>query len=84
MKALRGFDRYLAGHIGRLREDDADNTILSEVLHNSDLSEVEIRMLAGLLLGAGFVTTSHVLGKAVVARVRHPGQLAALCTNRSW
>jgi cytochrome P450 len=36
---------------------------------------------AGLLLGAGFVTTSHVLGKAVVALVRHPDQLAALCAN---
>lgn len=28
-----------------------------------------------------FITTSHVLGKAVVALVRHPDQLAALCAN---
>jgi cytochrome P450 len=45
------------------------------------LTEIEIRMLAGLLLGAGFVTTSHVMGKAVVALVRHPDQLAALRAN---
>jgi cytochrome P450 len=78
---LRGFDRYLAQHIERLREDDTGDSILSNVIHNGDLTEVQIRMLAGFLLGAGFVTTSHVLGKAVVALVRHPDQLAALCAN---
>ncbi len=78
---LREFDRYLAGHIERLRENDASNSILSNVIHAGDVTEVEIRMLAGLLLAAGFVTTSHVLGKAVVALVRHPDQLAALCTK---
>lgn len=78
---LRGFDRYLAAHIDRLRDDDAGNSILSDVVHNGDLTEAELRMLAGLLLGAGFVTTTHVLGKAVVALVRHPDQLAALRAN---
>lgn len=78
---LRGFDRYLAAHIDRLREGDAGDSILSDVVHNGDLTEFEIRMLAGLLLGAGFVTTTHVLGKAVVALVRHPDQLAALRVN---
>jgi cytochrome P450 len=81
MNVLRGFDRYLAGHLERLRENDAGNSILSNVVHDGDLTEVEIRMLAGLLLGAGFVTTGHVLGKAVVALVRHRNQLAALCGN---
>lgn len=81
MKALREFDRYLAEHIERLRHDDANNSILSDVVHNGDLTEIEIRMLAGLLLGAGFVTTTHVLGKAVVALVGHPDQLAALRAN---
>jgi cytochrome P450 len=78
---LRGFERYLGEHIERLRKDDAGDSILSNVIHNGDLTEIEIRMLAGLLLGAGFVTTSHVLGKAVVALVRHPDQLAALCAD---
>jgi cytochrome P450 len=79
--ALREFDQFLAEHIERLRQDDATNSILSNVIHYGDLTEIEIRMLAGLLLGAGFVTTSHVFGKAVVALVRHPDQLAALCAN---
>ena len=78
---LHGFDRYLAKHIERLRDNDTGDSILSNVIHNGDLTEIEIRMLAGFLLGAGFVTTSHVLGKAVVALVRHPDQLAALCVN---
>lgn len=78
---MRGFDRYLGEHVERLRGADAGDNILSDVIHNGDLTEIEIRMLAGLLLGAGFITTSHVLGKAVVALVRHPDQLAALCAN---
>jgi cytochrome P450 len=80
-KALREFDPYLAAHIERLRQDDAANSILSDVIHDGDHTDVEIRMLAALLLGAGFITTTHVFGKAVVALVRHPDQLAALCAN---
>lgn len=80
-KALREFDLYVAAHIERLSQDDAANSILSDVIHDGDLTDVETRMLAGLLLGAGFITTTHVFGKAVVALVRHPEQLAALCAN---
>jgi cytochrome P450 len=78
---LREFDRYLANHIERLRKDDTGDSILSDVVRSGDLTEIELRMLANLLLGAGFVTTSHVMGKAVVALVRHPDQLAALSAN---
>ena len=38
-------------------------------------------MLAALLFGAGFITTTHILGKAVIALIRHPDQLAALREN---
>jgi cytochrome P450 len=81
MNALREFDKYLGEHVERLRQDDDANSILADVVHNGDLTETEIRMLAGLLLGAGFVTTTHVLGKAVVALARHPDQLATLRAN---
>lgn len=81
MKALREFEQYLVAHIERLSQDDAANSILSDVIHDGDLTDVEIRMLAALLLGAGFITTTHVFGKAVVALVRHPDQLAELCAN---
>jgi cytochrome P450 len=84
-KAMREFEQYLAAHIERLRHDNAANSILSDVLRDGDLTETEIRMLAALLLGAGLITTTHVFGKAVVALVRHPDQLAALCANpQGW
>ena len=78
---LREFDRYLANHIERLRKDHTGDSILSDVVRSGDLTEIELRMLAGLLLGAGFVTTSHVMSKAVVALIRHPDQVAALSAN---
>jgi cytochrome P450 len=81
MTAMRGFDQYLADHIARLRRDDDGDSILADVVRNGDLTEPETRMLALLLLGAGFVTTPHVLGKAIVALVRHPEQLTALLTK---
>src|SRR6202007_500177 len=36
--ALREFDRYLGIHIERLRQDDAADSILSGVIHDSDLT----------------------------------------------
>ncbi len=81
MKGVREFEPYIAAHIERLRHDDATNSILSDVIRDGDLTDVETRVLAGLLLGAGFVTTTHVFGKGVVALVRHPDQLAALRAN---
>jgi len=77
---LRGFDGYVGEHIERLRDSDGDS-ILSDVIRDSDLTEVELKMLAALLFGAGFITTTHILGKAVIALVRHPDQLAALYAN---
>jgi cytochrome P450 len=47
-------------------------------LQDGDLSDTEVLMFAALLLGAGFITTTHVFGKAVVTLVRHPDQLDRL------
>ncbi|MBB3754253.1 cytochrome P450 [Mycolicibacterium sp. BK634] len=76
--ALREFDSYIAAHIERLRRDGADDSILSAVLQDSELTDEEVRMFAGLLLGAGFLTTTHAFGNAVVALLAHPEQLADL------
>jgi cytochrome P450 len=76
--ALREFEGYIAAHIERLRHSGADNSILSAVLEDSALTDIEIRTFAGLLLGAGFITTAHAFGNAVVALVGHPDQLARL------
>lgn len=76
--ALREFDGYIAAHIQRLRHGGADNSILSAVLQDRDLTALEVRMFAGLLLGAGFITTTHAFGNAVVALIGHPDQLVRL------
>ncbi|OBK43258.1 cytochrome P450 [Mycobacterium sp. 1081908.1] len=76
--ALREFENYLAAHIERLRRGRAEDSILSAVLHDGDLTETEVRMFAGLLLGAGFITTTYAFGNAVVALVGHRDQLARL------
>lgn len=78
---MREFDRYLGEHLERLRNDPAADSIMSDVVRGGDLTEAELRGLAGLLIGAGFVTTSHVMGKAVLALIRHPDQLAVLAAN---
>jgi cytochrome P450 len=81
MAALTEFERYLAMHVERLRRRGADNSILAAVLQDGDLCDTEVRMFAALLLGAGFITTTHVFGKAVVTLVRHPDQLDRLQAN---
>jgi cytochrome P450 len=75
---LDEFEDYLGMHIERLRRSGTDESILSTVLEDGDLTDMEIKMFAGLLLGAGFITTAHAFGNAVVALVRHPEQLARL------
>ncbi|MGB8403541.1 MAG: cytochrome P450 [Mycobacterium sp.] len=76
--ALREFENYLAMHIERLRGRNTDDSILSAVLQDKELTDFEVRMFAGLLLGAGFITTAHQFGNAVVALLSHPDQLARL------
>ncbi len=78
MGALTEFEQYLAMHVERLRHRSADTSILGAVLQDGDLSDTEVLMFAALLLGAGFITTTHVFGKAVVTLVRHPDQLDRL------
>jgi cytochrome P450 len=79
--ALREFDDYIAAHIERLRRGRTDASILSAVLNDSDLTDLEVRMFAGLLLGAGFITTTHAFGNAVVGLVSRPDQLADLVAH---
>lgn len=75
------FEHYLTRHIERLRRGGADTSILSAVLQDSDLTDAEVRMVAGLILGAGFITTAHAISNAVVALIAHPDQLARIQAN---
>jgi cytochrome P450 len=79
--AQNELDAYLDKHIARLRHSGADNSVLAEVIHDDNLTHVEVKTAAMLLLGAGFLTTTHMLGNAIVTLLRHPNQLAALREN---
>jgi cytochrome P450 len=82
IETARDFEHYLAMHVARLRQRGAgDNSILAAVLQDGDLSEYEVLLFAALLLGAGFITTAHVMGKAVATLLRHPDQLDRLQTD---
>jgi cytochrome P450 len=81
LAALREFEGYLEAHIERLRRSGGDNSVLSAVLQDSELTALEVKMFAGLLLGAGFITTTHAFGNAITALVDHPDQLASLQTH---
>jgi cytochrome P450 len=78
----REFELYLAMHVERLRRRGRDDdSILAAVLQDGDLSDVEVLIFAALLLGAGFITTSYVMGKAVALLIRHRDQLERLRTH---
>ncbi|TDZ76377.1 cytochrome P450 [Mycobacteroides salmoniphilum] len=75
--ALREIDEYLEKHVARLRREGTTSELAKGLL-DSDLSHVELKMFFAVFLGAGFVTTTHLMGKAIVTLLRHPEQLAAL------
>jgi cytochrome P450 len=81
VRAQDQLDAYLDLHIARLRRSGADDSVLSEVIRDDSLTHFEVKMAAMLLLGAGFLTTTHMLGNAVVTLLRHPDQLASLREN---
>jgi cytochrome P450 len=81
VRAQDKLDDYLDMHIARLRRSGADNSVLSEVIRDDSLTHFEVKTAAMLLLGAGFLTTTHMLGNAVVTLLRHPDQLAGLREN---
>lgn len=80
--ALREIDEYLEKHVARLRREGTTSELATGLLE-SDLSHVELKMFFAVFLGAGFVTTTHLMGKAIVTLLRHPEQLAALHADPS-
>jgi cytochrome P450 len=74
---VRGFNRWLAGHLERLRREPGDD-LLSQLVALDELTDVELRATAGLLLAAGFETTVNLLGSGTELLLRSPDQLALL------
>lgn len=77
--AVREFQVLLGTHLETLRHAPGDD-LLSQLVHAEDdgrqLTDVELRATAGLLLAAGFETTVNLIGSATVLLLENPDQLA--------
>lgn len=74
-------DDYFAALVGDRRKHPGDD-LLSALIAAQDgadqLSEGELIGMCNLLFGAGFETTTNLLGNGMLALLRHPDQMARL------
>lgn len=80
--ALRELNAWLGTHLAELSREPGEN-LLSRVIvaaaESSDpLSDLDLRSIAGLLLGAGFETTVNLLTNGIVVLLDHPEQVEHL------
>jgi cytochrome P450 len=72
-------DAYFADLVARRRREP-DDGLLSALIEIRDsggpLSEEEMVATGRLLFGAGFVTTTNLIGNGMVTFFRHPGEMA--------
>jgi cytochrome P450 len=79
-RGLREMHQWVHRHIERLRAEPGDDVISTVIRQADELPEderptpEELRLLALLVLGAGFETTVNLIGNAVVLLDRHPDQ----------
>ena len=77
---------YLGELIARRRAEPADDLLsglISAVDGDDRLTEGEMVMTVILIYGAGFETTTNLIGNMVHTLLRHPDQLARLRADRS-
>ncbi|MDQ1515739.1 MAG: hypothetical protein QOE80_1569 [Actinomycetota bacterium] len=78
-RAMEYQDAYFADLVARKRKEP-DDALLSALIkiHDSGgpLSEQEMVATGRLLFGAGFVTTTNLIGNGMVTFFRHPGEMA--------
>ncbi|MFF9202052.1 cytochrome P450 [Streptomyces sp. NPDC014986] len=81
---VREMNGYVLDHIRNRRAhpgDDLTSRLLTAEVDGTRLADEEIVGFVALLLVAGHITTTALLGNAVVTFDRHPGTLAALREN---
>ena len=80
-RGLVDFEHWVGRHLDRLRRRPGDD-LLSQLVTaregTEQLTERELRSLAGLLLAAGFETTVNLLGSGTRLLLEHPDQLGLL------
>ncbi len=83
-RAKEDFSNYLLSAI-KDRRQRPGNDLLSELLlaeeQNDRLTENELVQMCALLLVAGNMTTTDLIGNGVLALLEHPDALAELCQN---
>ena len=83
-RAIRAMNDFLRGHFARLRREPGDDLVSRLVtLPEEALTERELLVTVGLLLGAGFETTLNLLGNAMVLLDRQRDAWAALRADPS-
>ena len=78
---VREMNDYVLGHIRHRRAhpgDDLTSKLLTAQVDGTRLEDREIVGFVALLLVAGHITTTALLGNAIVTFDRHPGTLRAL------
>lgn len=70
-------DAVLDRHIAGLRKAPGDD-LLSDLIAQSDFDDRELKVTAGLLLGAGLLNAVNLIGNGVVRLLEHPEQVAQL------
>lgn len=82
-QALDGYIRTLLSERREERRSDLISSLLDAQIDGEPLTEQEIVDFCVLLLGAGFETTTHLLGNAILCLDEHPSARAELWADPS-
>ncbi|WP_030442402.1 cytochrome P450 [Actinoplanes subtropicus] len=70
--------RSYLSDLAEMRRQDPRDDLISALVAVEELSSDELLTMAALLFGAGFETTTHLLGNGLVALLRHPSEIPDL------
>jgi len=80
-RARAAIDSYFAGLVAERRRAPGRDLLAALVAARDGedrLSEAELLTTASLIFGAGFVTTTNLIGNGLLALLRHPAEMARL------
>jgi hypothetical protein len=78
---MAGYFREIFAERRRAPREDLISALVAVEERGDSLAEAELVSLCGLLLGAGYETTANLIGNAVVALLRNPGERKRLADD---